>query len=247
MSIRAIGLTTDGGPEVLPAVQRPEPGAGLGEVRVRVRAARVKQVAAMLRTGLLAGLYQRVGPPYVPGTEVAGVLDELGETVDPALGLRLGLPVVGFVDFTPPAAATATPSCCRAPRSPEPCGGTAPPAPRPEVKPSPPRSDRSSRSEWTPSWTPPPWVIRFWVPSATASRSVRCGAGTANPSGALRGTGSMSGAGHHRSHRDRRAADMVEVGAGHPRRRGPADCAGEAHRLLANGGLCGRIVLHMTA
>jgi NADPH:quinone reductase-like Zn-dependent oxidoreductase len=99
VTITAVGVTTYGGPEVLQQVQLPEPHAGAGQVRVRVRAAGVNPVDAMMRTGLLAGMYDGVTPPFVPGMEVAGTIDEMGENVDPALELSVGLRVVGFVDF----------------------------------------------------------------------------------------------------------------------------------------------------
>src|SRR4051794_31267767 len=99
VTITAMGVTTYGGPEALHAVQLPEPHAGAGRVRVRVHAAGVNPVDAMMRTGLLAGMYQGVNPPYVPGMEVAGVIDEVGEGVDLVLGLSTGSRVVGFVDF----------------------------------------------------------------------------------------------------------------------------------------------------
>jgi NADPH:quinone reductase-like Zn-dependent oxidoreductase len=53
----------------------------------------------MARTGLLAGMYDGVEPPYVPGMEIAGTIDELGDDIDPSSGLALGTDVVGFVDF----------------------------------------------------------------------------------------------------------------------------------------------------
>ena len=97
MTIRAIGVSTFGGPDVLHGVQLPEPHAGPREVRIQVHAAGVNPVDAMMRTGLLAALYEGVEPPYVAGMEIAGTIDELGDDVDPIFGL--GLPVVGFVDF----------------------------------------------------------------------------------------------------------------------------------------------------
>ena len=94
MTITAVGVTRYGGPEVLHPVRLPEPLAGAGQVRVQVRTAGVNPVDAMMRTGLLAGAYEGVHPPYVPGMEVAGTIDEVGERVDPTLGLSTGLRVV---------------------------------------------------------------------------------------------------------------------------------------------------------
>ncbi len=99
MSITAIGIEHYGGPPALHAVDLPEPHAGPGEVRVHVHAAGVNPVDAMMRTGLLSGSYEGVQPPFVPGMEVAGTVDELGPDVDASLDLAIGAQVVGFVDF----------------------------------------------------------------------------------------------------------------------------------------------------
>jgi NADPH:quinone reductase-like Zn-dependent oxidoreductase len=98
MHMKAIGLAAYGGPEVLIWFELPEPHAGPGEVRVRVRAAGVNPVDAMLRQGLLAAAYRDVQPPFVPGMEVAGTIDEIGTGVDAGYGLTVGVDVVGLVD-----------------------------------------------------------------------------------------------------------------------------------------------------
>lgn len=68
---------------------RPEPAAG--EVRIRVAYASVSFAITLM----VAGTYQRKSvPPFVPGAEVSGVIDALGEGVD---GFRLGEPVVAIV------------------------------------------------------------------------------------------------------------------------------------------------------
>lgn len=92
--MRAIGLRGYGGPEMLEVVELPDPVPGPGEVRVRVCAAGVAPVDAMVRTGKLAALYDPHPVPYVPGMEIAGIVDVVGEgAVIPA-----GSPVIGFVD-----------------------------------------------------------------------------------------------------------------------------------------------------
>jgi NADPH:quinone reductase len=65
-----------GGPEVLRVVQEDDPRPGPGEVRVRVLAAGVSFTDAQLR----AGTYIPGGPkpPFTPGYELVGVVDELG-------------------------------------------------------------------------------------------------------------------------------------------------------------------------
>lgn len=92
MTIRAVGATRFGGPEVLQEVDLPDPNTGPGQVRVRVHASGVNPVDAMMRTGLLAGMYDGVEPPYVPGMEVAGTVEEAGDDVDAELAPGRFLP-----------------------------------------------------------------------------------------------------------------------------------------------------------
>lgn len=75
--MRAVGFIGFGGPEVLGVHNLPDPHPGIGQVRIHVRAAAVNPTDISRRTGLLG-----VGtghPPYIPGTDAAGVIDELGE------------------------------------------------------------------------------------------------------------------------------------------------------------------------
>ncbi|WP_327420295.1 alcohol dehydrogenase catalytic domain-containing protein [Streptomyces sp. NBC_01230] len=74
--MKTVGVTRFGGPEALRVFEVPEPHAGPGQVRVRVHAASVNPGDRYLRNGSL-GLASLV-PPYVPGMEAAGVLDEIG-------------------------------------------------------------------------------------------------------------------------------------------------------------------------
>src|SRR5436190_10142507 len=65
-----------GGPEVLTVVEDADPQPGLGEVRVRVLAAGVSFTDAQLRAGTyLPGAPK---PPFTPGYELVGGVDELG-------------------------------------------------------------------------------------------------------------------------------------------------------------------------
>src|SRR5512133_2054330 len=64
-----------GGPEVLRIVEEEDPRPGPGEVRVRVLAAGVSYTDAMLRSGSYLGVPK---PPYTPGYELVGVVEELG-------------------------------------------------------------------------------------------------------------------------------------------------------------------------
>ncbi|MCF0086492.1 MULTISPECIES: NADP-dependent oxidoreductase [Streptomyces] len=74
--MRAVGFTEFGGPEVLGVHDLPDPHPGAGEVRIRVRAAAVNPTDVASRTGLLGVGTSR--PPYIPGAEAAGVIDEVG-------------------------------------------------------------------------------------------------------------------------------------------------------------------------
>lgn len=74
--MRAVAITSFGGPEVLRVVERPAPQPGAREVRVRVVAAGVNRADLMQRRGLYpapAGV-----APDVPGLEFAGVVESVG-------------------------------------------------------------------------------------------------------------------------------------------------------------------------
>ena len=77
--MRAIGLSEFGGPEVLRALDLPLPEVRSGEIRIRVAAATVNPVDAMVRKGL--AFVSDAAPPYVPGMEAAGVVDRIGDGV----------------------------------------------------------------------------------------------------------------------------------------------------------------------
>ena len=64
-----------GGPEVLRVVTDDMPRPAPGEVRVRVLAAGVSLTDAQLRAGTYLGVPR---PPFTPGYELVGVVDELG-------------------------------------------------------------------------------------------------------------------------------------------------------------------------
>ncbi|MDT2006757.1 NADP-dependent oxidoreductase [Rhodococcus opacus] len=96
--MKVIGLSTYGGPESLRTFELDEPRAGAGEVRVRVQAAGINPADVMLRDGLLADYYRDSTPPFVPGMDFAGTIDEIGDAVDPSFGLSIGDSVVGIVD-----------------------------------------------------------------------------------------------------------------------------------------------------
>jgi NADPH:quinone reductase-like Zn-dependent oxidoreductase len=83
--VKAIAIARIGGPEVLEAVDLPEPHAGPGEVRIRVAAAAVNPTDTVFR----AGWYRRDiddGLPDVPGMDAAGTVDEVGEGAPWSIG-----------------------------------------------------------------------------------------------------------------------------------------------------------------
>jgi NADPH2:quinone reductase len=93
--MRAVGLFTQGGPEVLEVVQLPEDHAGPGQVRIRVHAATVNPTDVGVRNGARAEQQKADPPPYVPGMEVAGIADEVGSDVPDRL--KVGDAVVAIV------------------------------------------------------------------------------------------------------------------------------------------------------
>lgn len=93
--MRAVGVTEFGGPDVLRIVELPDPQAGPGELRIRVHAAAVNPTDTGLRSGGRASQLADVAPPYVPGMDAAGVLDQIGPGV--ATDLRIGDHVMAIV------------------------------------------------------------------------------------------------------------------------------------------------------
>ena len=79
--MRAVGLFTHGGPEVLKVVELPEVHAGPGQVRIRVHAATVNPTDVGVRNGSRAEQQKADPLPYVPGMEAAGIVDEVGSGV----------------------------------------------------------------------------------------------------------------------------------------------------------------------
>jgi NADPH:quinone reductase len=84
-----------GGPEVLRVVELPQVHAVTGEVRVRVHASTVNPTDTYLRKGARAEALRNVAPPYIPGMDVAGVVDEIGPGT--ATGLAIGDEVMAMV------------------------------------------------------------------------------------------------------------------------------------------------------
>ncbi|MET0685269.1 MAG: zinc-binding dehydrogenase [Solirubrobacteraceae bacterium] len=78
-----------GPPGVLRLEEVPDPGPGPGQVRIAVAAAGVHLLDTSIRAGRSGGPFPLPELPMTPGREVAGVVDAVGEGVDPAwLGRR---------------------------------------------------------------------------------------------------------------------------------------------------------------
>ncbi|MEU9397968.1 NADP-dependent oxidoreductase [Streptomyces sp. NPDC048324] len=96
--MKAIGLTTFGGPEVLRVLDLPVPEAGPGEIRIRVHAATVNPVDTLVRRGI--AFVSDAEPPYVPGMDAAGVVEQIGEGTDTDLQVGDGVMAVVVVSGT---------------------------------------------------------------------------------------------------------------------------------------------------
>jgi NADPH2:quinone reductase len=80
--MKAIQFTQTGGPEVLTLTDLPTPSSKSGEVLVRLAAIGINYIDTYHRTGLYS-----VPLPYIPGSEGAGVIEQVGEGVT---GLSVG-------------------------------------------------------------------------------------------------------------------------------------------------------------
>ena len=88
--MKAIQIAASGGPEVLDYVDVPMPVPRDGEVLVRARAIGVGKPDVLFRTGA----YRWRPPlPAIPGAEMAGTIEALGNGVQ---GLRVGQPVLVY-------------------------------------------------------------------------------------------------------------------------------------------------------
>jgi NADPH:quinone reductase len=75
--MRAVGFTEFGDPSVLHIVTVPKPSPGPGQVLVKVAAATVNPTDLGFRAGGRA-LPPGVEPPFIPGMDLAGVIDAVG-------------------------------------------------------------------------------------------------------------------------------------------------------------------------
>ena len=86
--MRAVQFAEYGGPEVLQVAEVAEPHAGPGKVRIAVKAASVNPIDWKYREGFM----KPKALPFIPGSDAAGVVDEIGEGVT---GVAIGDEVFG--------------------------------------------------------------------------------------------------------------------------------------------------------
>ncbi|MFJ7286682.1 NADP-dependent oxidoreductase [Curtobacterium sp. NPDC098951] len=77
--MKVVGVEQFGGPQALAVHEVPEPHAGAGSVRIRVQAFAVNPTDTGVRAGERDS--SEASPPYVPGMDAAGVIDEVGPDV----------------------------------------------------------------------------------------------------------------------------------------------------------------------
>ncbi|MFF7472803.1 zinc-binding dehydrogenase [Streptomyces sp. NPDC008092] len=90
--MKAIQMTETGGPGVLKLVEVPDPTPGPGQVLIRVQSAAVNFLDVIRRKGDPYPDPTRM--PFIPGAEVAGTVEALGEGVE---GPAVGTPVFAVV------------------------------------------------------------------------------------------------------------------------------------------------------
>jgi NADPH:quinone reductase-like Zn-dependent oxidoreductase len=89
--MRALQFGAYGGPEVLDWAEAPDPHAGVGTIRIVVRAASVNPIDWKVLSGAMSGGQPMVGTGYL-GYDAAGVVDEVGDGVT---GVSVGDEVFG--------------------------------------------------------------------------------------------------------------------------------------------------------
>jgi NADPH:quinone reductase-like Zn-dependent oxidoreductase len=92
--MKAIQFDRFGGPDVLHEADVEVPQPGRGQVRVRVKAAGLNALDGKIRSGMMEAV-RPTALPAVPGGELAGVVDALGEGVSE---VQVGDEVLGWSD-----------------------------------------------------------------------------------------------------------------------------------------------------
>ena len=89
--MKALQFDEYGAPEVLHVAEVEEPHAGPGQIRISVRAVGVNPIDWKIRSGMVGA--DPAALPQIPGIDVAGVVDEVGDGVS---GISVGDEVFGF-------------------------------------------------------------------------------------------------------------------------------------------------------
>ena len=93
--MKVVGLMEHGGPEVLKAYDIDDVHAGPGQIRIANKAAAVNPTDVVARSGMFAERQKDFPPPWVPGMDAAGVVDEIGPDVTSTL--KMGDSVMAMV------------------------------------------------------------------------------------------------------------------------------------------------------
>ncbi len=88
----AITYSKFGGPEVLEVGEVEPAHPGPDQIRVRVRATTVNGIDVKLRRGMMG----HAQFPVVPGLDVAGVVDEVGDGADASIGTEILVVCLSF-------------------------------------------------------------------------------------------------------------------------------------------------------
>src|SRR5229473_2576431 len=96
--MRAMVVRRYGPPEVFESRELPDPQPKTGEVLIRVKAVGINFADLLQRMGIYPGTPK---PPFVPGVEIAGVVEKIPDAGKPAEGqpLKTGDAVAAFAKF----------------------------------------------------------------------------------------------------------------------------------------------------
>ena len=86
--MRAVGFKEFGDPEVLEVMDIPEVSAGPGEIRIKNYASAVNPTDIVSRSGLISQFRKDFPLPSVPGMDISGTVDQVGEGVE--TGINIG-------------------------------------------------------------------------------------------------------------------------------------------------------------
>ena len=93
--MRAVGFKEFGDPEVLEVMDIPEVSAGPGEIRIKNYASAVNPTDIVSRSGLISQFRKDFPLPSVPGMDISGIVDQVGEGVE--TDINIGDRVMGMV------------------------------------------------------------------------------------------------------------------------------------------------------